>query len=75
MNLLKMIQTSVLATFQSSWLEGQGHKIGQLFVKGDGQEMRDIVVITSLTVQERADEYQKSVTDFCDIILLKYRLN
>lgn len=60
----------LLATFQPSWLEGQGHRIGQLFIEGDGQEMRDILVVTSLTVQERADEYQKSVSDFCDTILL-----
>jgi hypothetical protein len=63
--------TNVLfATFQPSWLEGQGHRIGQLFIKSDGQEMRDIVVVTSLAVQERADEYQKSVSGFCDTFLL-----
>lgn len=51
----------LLATFKPSWLEGYGHRIGQLVVKGDGQDMRDIVVITALIVQERADENTVSV--------------
>ena len=53
----------VLAKFRPSWLEGQGHKIGQLVITPDGQEMMDVAVVTALVVQERADEYQLSV--FC----------
>lgn len=53
----------LLAAFQSVWLEGQSHRIGQLIVKADGQDMRDIVVFTSLIVQERADEHT-AVTNF-----------
>ena len=52
----------LLATFKPSWLEGHGHRIGQLVIKGDGQEMRDIAVITALIVQERADEHTVSVS-------------
>ena len=51
----------LLATFHASWLECNGHKIGRLVIKGDGQDMRDLVVITSLIVQERADENEVSV--------------
>jgi len=54
----------LLATFHPSWLEGQGHRIGELAIKGDGQDLRDIAVVTSLVVQERADEYTASVSGF-----------
>ena len=49
----------LLATFKPTWLEDHGHRIGQLVVKGDGQDMRDIAVMTSLIVQERADEHTR----------------
>lgn len=60
----------LLATFKASWLEGDGHRIGQLIVKGDGQDIRDIVVTTSLIVQERADEHVVAVSNSVDALLI-----
>ena len=49
------------ATFTPSWLEDNGHRIGQLVIKGDGKDIMDIIVFTALVVQERTDEYKASV--------------
>ena len=50
---------SVVATFKPTWLEGEGHKIGDLNVLKD--KLMDIAVITALIVQERSDEHSLAV--------------
>lgn len=49
----------VVASFNATWLEGTGHKIGVLNIKAGS--LKDIIVITALVVQERSDEHKRSV--------------
>lgn len=53
---------TLLATFKPTWLEGSGHKVGQLVITPEGKDIMDVIVVTSFIVQERADEHKLAVS-------------
>jgi len=58
----------IVATFVPAWIEDYGHRLGKLVIKSDARNMMDMVVITLLVLQERADEDTVSVRVFLRII-------
>ena len=49
-----------VATFHSTWFQGDYHRIGQLDISQ--REIQDIIVVTALVVQERSEEHRRSVS-------------
>jgi hypothetical protein len=46
-----------IAKFHPTWFEGVGHHIGHLDFVGPVDGVKDLVVLSSLVVQERSDEH------------------
>lgn len=51
---------AVVASFKPSWFEGNRELVGVLDA-GQVPDMRDVVVITAMTVQERDEEFKSKV--------------
>lgn len=62
---------SLIATFHPSRQDGSCHEIGRLEIMGEISQ--DIIVITALVVQERADELRLSVCTALGLLLIERR--